>query len=114
LGSLELDGPIPVVAPLPMAAEPPPSGEAIAVAGYNQDRAEVLMADRACHITGAAMVEGKPLIADDCDATRGTSGGLLLVRHGGSWAVEMGAKRPRTCKKQCGSAYRKHSSPKER
>lgn len=84
---LKLDGAIPVVAPLPMAAEPPPSGEAIALAGYNQDRAEVLMADLACHITGTAMVAGKPLIAHNCDATRGTSGGPLLVRHGGSWAV---------------------------
>ena len=61
--------------------------EAIAVAGYNQDRAQILMADLACHITGTAMAAGKPFIAHDCDATRGTSGGPLLVRQGGGWAV---------------------------
>lgn len=85
---LELDGAIPdLVAPLPIETEPPRSGVAIAVAGYNQDRAQILMADFACHITGTVMVAGKPFIAHDCDATRGTSGGPLLVRQGGGWAV---------------------------
>jgi protease YdgD len=85
---LELDGAIPdLVAPLPIATEPPRSGVAIALAGYNQDRAQVLMADLTCHITGTAMAAGKPFIAHDCDATRGTSGGPLLVRQGGGWAV---------------------------
>jgi protease YdgD len=85
---LELDGAIPdLVAPLPVATELPPSGVAIALAGYNQDRAQILMADLACHITGTAMAGGQPFIAHDCDATRGTSGGPLLVRQGGGWAV---------------------------
>jgi protease YdgD len=85
---LELDGAIPdLVAPLPIATEPLRAGVSIALAGYNQDRAQVLMADLACHITGTAMAEGKPFIAHDCDATRGTSGGPLLVRQGGGWAV---------------------------
>lgn len=85
---LELDGAIPaLVAPLPIATEPPRSGVAIAVAGYNQDRAQILMADLACHITGTAMAAGKLFIAHDCDATGGTSGGPLLVRQGGGWAV---------------------------
>ena len=85
---LELDGAIPdLVAPLPIATELPPSGATIALAGYNQDRAQILMADLSCHITGTAMAAGKPYIAHDCDATRGTSGGPLLVRQGGGWAV---------------------------
>jgi protease YdgD len=85
---LELDGAIPdLVAPLPIATEPPRSGVPIALAGYNQDRTQILMADLACHITGTAMAEGQPFIAHDCDATRGTSGGPLLVRQGGRWAV---------------------------
>jgi protease YdgD len=85
---LELDGAIPdLIAPLPIAIEPPLSGVAIVLAGYNQDRAQVLMADLSCHITGTAMAAGKPFIAHDCDATRGTSGGPLLVRQGGDWAV---------------------------
>ena len=85
---LELDGAIPdLVAPLPIATEPPRSGVAIALAGYNQDRAQILMADLSCHITGTAMAAGRPFIAHDCDATRGTSGGPLLVQQGGGWAV---------------------------
>ena len=85
---LELDGAIPdLVAPLPIATEPPRSGVAIGLAGYNQDRAQILMADLACHITGPAMAAGKPFIAHDCDATRGTSGGPLLVRQDAGWAV---------------------------
>jgi protease YdgD len=45
------------------------------------------MADLTCHITGTSMAAGKPFIAHDCDATRGTSGGPLLMRQGGGWAV---------------------------
>lgn len=85
---LELDGAIPgLVAPLPIAAELPPPGTPIALPGYNQDHAQILLADLACHVTGAAVAAGRPFIAHDCDATRGTSGGPLLVRQGGGWAV---------------------------
>jgi protease YdgD len=85
---LELDGEIPgVVAPLTIVAEPPRLGAAIALAGYNQDRAQILMADLACHVTGTITAGGKSFIAHDCDATRGTSGGPLLVRQGSGWAV---------------------------
>jgi hypothetical protein len=38
-------------------------------------------------IPGTAMAAGKPFIAHDCDATRGTSGGPFLVRQGGGWTV---------------------------
>jgi protease YdgD len=85
---LELDSAIPdLVAPLPIATEPPRSGEAIALAGYNQDRGQILIADLSCHVTGTATAAGKLFIAHDCDATRGTSGGPLLVRQGSGWAV---------------------------
>jgi protease YdgD len=85
---LELDAPIPgAVAPLPVTAEAPASGAAIALAGYNQDRAQILMADLGCHITSTPMVGGMALIAHDCDATRGTSGGPLLMRLRGNWTV---------------------------
>lgn len=75
------------VVPLPIAAEIPPSGAAIALAGYNQDRGQILMADLGCHITGTATVAGKPFIAHNCDATRGTSGGPILMKQGDGWLV---------------------------
>ena len=85
---LELDGVLPdLVVPLPIATGLPSPGATIAVAGYNQDRAQILMADLSCHITGTAMDAGRPFVAHDCDATRGTSGGPLLVRQDGGWAV---------------------------
>jgi protease YdgD len=85
---LELDGAIPdPIAPLPIATALPPTGATVAMAGYNQDRAQVLMSDLSCHITGITMAAGEPFIAHDCDATRGTSGGPLLMRQGGGWAV---------------------------
>lgn len=85
---LELDGAIPdLVAPLGITSEPPRPGVAIALAGYNQDRAQILMADLVCHISGTLMAAGRVFIAHDCDATRGTSGGPLLVRQKDGWAV---------------------------
>jgi protease YdgD len=85
---LELDSAIPgLVAPLRIVTELPPPGTPIALPGYNQDHAQILMADLDCHVTGALAAAGKPFIAHDCDATRGTSGGPLLLRQGGGWAV---------------------------
>jgi protease YdgD len=85
---LELESAIPgVVAPLRVVTEWPPPGTAIALPGYNQDHAQILMADLDCHVTGALVAAGRPFIAHDCDATRGTSGGPLLLRQGGGWGV---------------------------
>ena len=85
---LELDGAIPgAVAPLPIGQEPPPVGSAIALAGYNQDRAQILMADLGCHVAGPVAAGDKVFIAHDCDATRGTSGGPLLMRQGDGWVI---------------------------
>ncbi|CAO3429555.1 trypsin-like serine peptidase [Azospirillum doebereinerae] len=69
--------------PLPLAAGPSATGMPVMLGGYSQDRAQILMADRDCRVLGA----GSGLIAHDCDATRGTSGGPLLVREAAGWAV---------------------------
>lgn len=70
---------------LPLAdAVPGPAG----LAGYNQDRGEVLAADPQCRVVGfAADAGGNPLVRHDCAATRGTSGAALFVRQGEGWAV---------------------------
>lgn len=83
---LELAEPIPnAVAPLPLAKPEPVAGMRIALPGYNQDRAQVLLADPSCHVT--RILGGGALIAHDCAATHGTSGAPLLVRQNGGWAV---------------------------
>lgn len=85
---IELAEAIPdAVAPLPVAQEPPASGMAIALAGYNQDRSQLLMADPHCHIGIVTPRAGGTLLLHDCSATRGTSGGPLLTREGAGWAV---------------------------
>jgi len=68
---------------LALVAAPPP-GTAAMLGGYNQDRAEVIAADAACHIVAS----GRLLVVHDCDATRGTSGAPLLVRGAdGAWRL---------------------------
>jgi protease YdgD len=85
---LELAAPAPAaIRPLGRAAELPPAGGLVALAGYNQDRLQILMADTACHVTAIVTVGGRALIAHDCTATRGTSGGPLLARAGDGWRV---------------------------
>jgi protease YdgD len=85
---LELSDAIPdLVAPVPIATDLPPPGVAVAMPGYNQDRSQILMTDLSCHITGTATIAGKSFIAHDCDATRGTSGGPLLMRQASGWVV---------------------------
>ncbi|CAH2604449.1 Trypsin-like serine protease [Rhodovastum atsumiense] len=65
---------------LALAGDPPP-GTPVLLGGYNQDRAEVIVADRHCAITGRrADPGGRPLLLHDCAGTRGTSGGPLLVQ----------------------------------
>lgn len=63
-------------------------GEIVAVAGYEQDRAETLLADRDCRIQAILPDAGESLIRDDCAATRGASGAPLLAwRAGKGWVV---------------------------
>ncbi len=79
-----------------------PDGAAVMLGGYQQDRAEVLLADTACAVLGRARdTAGAALVAHGCTATRGASGApLLLVLPGGRFAVagvssvmELGAAR---------------------
>lgn len=58
--------------------------------GYNQDRAEVIEADRHCLVQGLVRdAGGRAVLRHDCAATRGTSGAPLLVRGDGTqpWRV---------------------------
>jgi protease YdgD len=76
------------VPPLPRFEGPVTPGMAVAVAGYNQDRAQLLMADADCRIRRvAALSGGAAFLMHDCAATRGTSGAPLLTRQEGGWAV---------------------------
>lgn len=75
------------VPPLPLATQTPPPGLGVALGGFSQDKAQRLMADLRCRVTGQPVVGGVPLIAHDCSGTRGTSGGPLLAEESGRWTV---------------------------
>jgi len=79
---LTLAEPVPIP-PLPRYSGRVEPGMAVALAGYNQDKAQLLMADPVCHVRQA----GGAFLTHDCAGTRGTSGGPLLVRQEGGWAV---------------------------
>lgn len=85
---IELAEPVPAaLKPLPVAAQLAYSGLPIMLAGYNQDRSQLLMADKDCHVGIITPQGGGTLLLHDCSATRGTSGGPLLAREGTGWAV---------------------------
>ena len=74
--------------PLPIARDAVRSGTAVALAGYNQDRAQLLLADPLCHVLRVQRQSGGlAFVLHDCEATRGTSGAPLLMRLGDGWAV---------------------------
>jgi len=74
--------------PLPLFDGGVGAGMAVALAGYNQDRAQLLMADLGCRVLRVAATAGNAtLVAHDCEGTRGTSGGPLLARRDHGWAV---------------------------
>lgn len=84
---LRLSGPA-GVKPLPLATSSPPPGTNVAVAGFSQDRLHLLMVDRDCPLTGSIKRDaGGTLLLHGCSASRGTSGGPLLVADGGGWRV---------------------------
>jgi len=84
---LELTETVPVT-PLPLFEGIVAPGMAAVLAGYNQDRAQFLMADRDCHVLRVAAISGgASFVFHDCAATRGTSGAPLLTRRDGGWAV---------------------------
>lgn len=77
-----LPGPV-----LPRAALPLVTTAAM-LAGWQQDRAHALLADTACRVEGRFRDPGlRWLIRHNCAATRGSSGGPLLVRQGDGWAI---------------------------
>lgn len=71
------------VAPLPMFAEAIGPGLPAALAGYNQDRAQLLLGDLGCEVLRRL----SNFVIHDCAGTFGTSGGPLLTRTGAGWAV---------------------------
>lgn len=84
---LELSEAVPVT-PLQFVDGIAAAGLAVALAGYNQDRAQLLVADLDCHVQEVARLPGGvSLLAHDCAGTRGTSGGPLLTRQGAGWIV---------------------------
>ena len=84
---LHLAAPRPAAETLPVATAGP--GDHVVLAGFNQDRLQVLLADPDCMIQGQARDEaGNTLFLHDCDATHGTSGAPLLERDAlGAWHV---------------------------
>jgi protease YdgD len=84
---LDLTEAVPVP-PLPLFGNGAGPGTEVALAGYNQDRAQLLMADLGCHVRHVAPLSGgASFVAHDCAATRGTSGAPLLTKRDGVWSV---------------------------
>lgn len=78
--TLETAPPGPVLAVLRTAVPP---RTALMLGGYQQDRPEVILADLGCRAIG----ELRGMLLHDCASTRGSSGGPLLARVPGGWAV---------------------------
>jgi len=74
---------------IPLATNLPASGEAVTLAGYEQDRPEAIQADLRCTVLNVVPDSGgRPVIWHDCNATRGSSGAPLLARAAtGGWQV---------------------------
>lgn len=81
---LRLAAPLPAPA-LPVAAAEP--GMAAMLGGWQRDRAHALLADTDCRIDAVGRDAAGPLLRHDCAATRGSSGGPLLVRLKDGWGV---------------------------
>lgn len=64
-------------------------GMKLALAGYDQDRKEVLYADSNCSVTKILTIENKGFILfHNCQGTYGTSGAPLLTRNvRGEWVI---------------------------
>ncbi len=73
--------------PLPLVDAGVEAGMAVALAGYNQDRAQLLMGDLDCHVLRVAIMPGARFLIHDCEGTHGTSGAPLLTKREDGWAV---------------------------
>ncbi|WP_161600800.1 trypsin-like serine peptidase [Teichococcus oryzae] len=74
---------------LTMMRHMPARGARLMLGGYQQDRAEVLLADPDCALLGVVRAEdGARLLRHGCAGTRGASGAPLLVEgEAGRWAI---------------------------
>lgn len=74
---------------LPLERSLPAPGTPAMLGGYEQDRAQIIVADTECTVVGPIRdTTGRVLLRHTCSGTRGVSGAPLLVRMpGGSWAV---------------------------
>jgi protease YdgD len=71
--------------PLPLYTGPLGVGMTVTLAGYNQDRSQLLLADPDCRVHGIkALADGAKYLEHDCLATFGTSGGPLLAQQDGN------------------------------
>ena len=79
---------------LPLLEPQPQAGTPLRLGGYQQDRHEVLLADRDCQLLGISARGPSGMLVHDCAGTRGTSGGPLLTqRPDGGWAIAGVASR---------------------
>jgi protease YdgD len=63
-------------------------GDRIMLGGYQQDRAEVLMADPDCRVLSLQQQAGAAVLLHGCAGTRGASGAPLLRREAhGDWSI---------------------------
>lgn len=75
---------------LPLMSNVPPMRTPLMLAGYQQDRPELLLADTNCRALGIM----RGLLLHDCAGTRGVSGGPILASQpNGGWAVAGVASR---------------------
>ncbi|MBC9206455.1 trypsin-like peptidase domain-containing protein [Roseomonas aerophila] len=83
---LHLAAPLAEAPPLPLA--PARAADTLMLGGYQQDRAEVILADTACRLLGLRRGQDGPVLLHDCAGTRGASGAPLLRRDpNGDWSV---------------------------
>jgi protease YdgD len=69
------------VVPLQLSAEAAPNGTKAMLAGYSQDRAQALTADRDCELRDR--IDQGRLMVHTCRSAHGVSGAPILVRIGG-------------------------------
>ncbi len=74
---------------LPLLRQTPTTGAPAMLGGYEQDRANIVLADTACTVIGIVRdPAGRALLRHSCAATRGASGAPLLSRGpDGEWAI---------------------------
>ena len=73
---------------LKLAPAVPPPDTPVMLGGYEQDRAQIMVADTECRVLGPVRIGGATLLRHSCAATRGASGGPLLAQVPGlGWAV---------------------------